>query len=178
MRTTSLVALLTIACSSAAERSTSDHATATPPAPAPEPVPSTPETPAEPAPEPPAAEPPAITMELQILGPRYRPGDNDCFRWIGDLRDRTYENQPRAISVELANGHRMSIPYVAEEADAYVSPCVPIARLGEAENVTARFRAELGETSIDETLLFVRETPADDSFVSVRGTTVPPSPAL
>jgi hypothetical protein len=141
------------------------------PAPPPSEPPPVEAPPVEAPPDPPAPAATAapVVMELQIFGSRYR-GSPSCFRWIGDLRGRTYENQPNAIDVELSSGHRMSIPYVANEADTYVSACVPIARLGTDERISARFRAQLGESAIDETLEFARETPADDSFVNIAGT--------
>lgn len=177
MRSATLIAMLAAAACSSPTR---DEARVT----SSEPVPRSPEAPpveAPPVEDPPVEAPPEappppaespVVMELQIFGSRYR-GSPSCFRWIGDLRGRTYETQPRAIEVELSSGHRMSIPYVANEADAYISRCVPIARLGSDERISARFRAEVGERSVDETLEFAREAPADDSFVNITGTPVP-----
>lgn len=170
MRSANLIAMLAVAACSSPPREEVRVASTEPNSPRRE-APPVEAPPVEAPPEPPAPAPeePAVVMELQIFGSRYR-GSRSCFRWIGDLRGRTYENQPDAIDVELASGHRMSIPYVANEADTYVSTCVPIARLGNGDRVSARFRAQLGQSAVDETLEFARETPADDGFVNIAGT--------
>ena len=117
-----------------------------------------------------------VVATLQVFGPDVRRtyGVERCFRWIADIRGRQPEHQPGALSVEV-RGFRMRIPYVAIEADAYVSRCLSLDHLGTEPRIEARFRAQYGETSIDEVQVFEVQVPAPgQGFVDIEGQASPP----
>ena len=82
------------------------------------------------------------------------------------MRDRDCETQPDAIEVEV-EGRVTRIPYVANEADTYLTRCLPLRRLGNEDPIRARFSARVGDERLEEALVFPRRNPGDRDFIDI-----------